>query len=170
MHSDQAVVAALVELHTITKEASEESASSESSMSRTFLSPRDYLALTHNFVTCVNEHRRQVEEEQLRVGGLLKLRQTQENVAKLKTGLATKSFELREKETLANNKVQQMVADQNEAQKKKEEAKKMSAEVERQQVAIAERKDKVQKELDEAEPALLKCQEQCARNQEEGFG
>ena len=80
MHSDQAVVAALVELHTITKEASEESASSESSMSRTFLSPRDYLALTHNFVTCVNEHRRQVEEEQLRVGGLLKLRQTQENV------------------------------------------------------------------------------------------
>jgi dynein heavy chain 1 len=125
-------------------------------MSRTFLSPRDYLALTHNFVTCVNEHRGQVEEEQLRVnGGLSKLRQTQQNVAELKAGLATKSVELREKETLANNKLQQMVADQNEAQKKKEEAKKMSAEVERQQVAIAERKDKAQKELDEAEPALI---------------
>lgn len=36
----QAVVAALVELHTITKNVSEEEASSASSMSRTFLSPR----------------------------------------------------------------------------------------------------------------------------------
>jgi dynein heavy chain 1 len=36
----QAVVAALVELHTITKKVSEEEASSASSISRTFLSPR----------------------------------------------------------------------------------------------------------------------------------
>lgn len=43
---------------------------------------------------------------------LSKLRQTQENVAELKTGLAAKTIELREKETLANNKLQQMVADQ----------------------------------------------------------
>ena len=63
----QAVVAALVQLHTITKDVSEEAASSASSTSRTFLSPRDYLALIHNFVTCVNNHREQVEEEQLHV-------------------------------------------------------------------------------------------------------
>ena len=118
--------------------------------------PRDYLALIHNFVTCVNHQRGKVEEEQLRVNaGLTKLRQTQENVAELKMALATKSIELREKEALANNKLQQMVADQNEAQKRKEEAEKMSVEVERQQEAIAERKDKAQKELDEAEPALI---------------
>jgi dynein heavy chain 1 len=47
-----------------------------------------------------------------------------------------------------------MVADQNEAQKRKEEAEKMSVAVERQQVAIAERKQKAQSDLDEAEPAL----------------
>jgi dynein heavy chain 1 len=47
-----------------------------------------------------------------------------------------------------------MVADQNEAQKRKEEAEKMSVAVELQQVAIAERKQKAQSDLDEAEPAL----------------
>ncbi|KAL7555016.1 hypothetical protein ACHAWF_018608 [Thalassiosira exigua] len=151
----QAVVAALVQLHTTTKAVSEEAASSASSTSRTFLSPRDYLALIHNFVTCVTESREQIEEEQLHVNaGLSKLRQTQENVAELKTGLAAKTIELREKETLANAKLQQMVADQNEAQKRKEEAEKMSVEVERQQGQISQRKEKAQSELDEAEPAL----------------
>ena len=63
----QAVVAALVQLHTITKEVSEETASSASSTGRTFLSPRDYLALIHNFVTCVNNQREKIEDEQLHV-------------------------------------------------------------------------------------------------------
>ena len=152
----QAVVAALVQLHTITKTVSEETASSASSTSRTFLSPRDYLALINNFVTCVNTQRETIEDEQLHVNaGLSKLKQTQENVAELKTSLSAKTIELREKELLANNKLQQMVADQNEAQKRKEEAEKMSDDVDRQQIAIAERKEKAQKELDEAEPALI---------------
>ena len=68
--------------------------------------------------------------------------------------LSAKTIELQEKEALANSKLQQMVADQNEAQKRKEEAEKMSLDVDRQQVAIAERKEKAQSELDEAEPAL----------------
>ena len=150
----KAVVAALVQIHNITKNVSEEQ-SSLASTGRTFLSPRDYLALIHNFVTCVNDMRGKVEDENLHVNaGLSKLQQTQENVAELKIGLAAKSTELRDKETLANNKLQQMVADQNEAQKRKEEAEKMSSDVARQQVEIAERKTKAQSELDEAEPAL----------------
>jgi dynein heavy chain 1 len=133
---------------------SDEESSSVSS-GRTFLSPRDYLALINNFVACVNEQRGKVEDDQLHVNaGLSKLQQTQENVAELKIGLAAKSTELREKETLANNKLQQMVADQNEAQKRKDEAEKMSVGVARQQVEISERKAKAQSELDEAEPAL----------------
>ena len=44
----QAVVAALVQFHSITKNVSEEAPAS--STRRTFLSPRDYLALIHNFV------------------------------------------------------------------------------------------------------------------------
>ena len=156
----QAVVAALVQLHTITKELSEEAATSASSLSRTVLSPRDYLALINNFVTCVNHRREEIEDEQLHVNaGLSKLKQTQENVAELKVGLASKTVELREKEILANNKLQQMVADQNEAQKRKDEAEKMSFEVDKQQVAIAERKEKAQNELEEAEPALTSARD-----------
>lgn len=105
--------------------------------------------------TCVNNQREQIEDEQLHVNaGLSKLRQTQENVAELKTSLSAKTIELREKEALANSKLQQMVADQNEAQKRKEEAERMSVDVDHQQVAITELKEKAQSELDEAEPAL----------------
>jgi dynein heavy chain 1 len=106
----QAVVAALVQLHTITKSVSDDAAAlSSTNMGRTFLSPRDYLALIHNFVTCVNNQREKIEDEQLHVNaGLSKLKQTQDNVAELKTGLASKTIELREKETLANSKLQQV--------------------------------------------------------------
>ena len=46
----QAVVAALVDLHQIAKATAEEVAAEVSSISRTFLSPRDYLTLIQNFV------------------------------------------------------------------------------------------------------------------------
>jgi dynein heavy chain 1, cytosolic len=151
----QAVVAALVSLHQIAKTTAEKSASEASSITRTFLSPRDYLALIQNFVSCLNNRRESVEDEQLHVNaGLDKLRQTQENVAELKSGLGAKTAELRKKESLANEKLQQMVADQNEAEKRKEEAEKISAQVEQQQKEINTRRDEAQRDLDEAEPAL----------------
>jgi len=154
-----AVVAALSEIHNIVKATAEELATSASVSSRTYLSPRDYLALIHNFVSCLNQRRQEVEEEQLHVNaGLTKLRQTQENVAELETGLSVKKAALREKETLANAKLQQMVADQNVAEKRKEEAERISIEVQKQDIEITRRRDQAQRELDEAEPALLSAQ------------
>jgi dynein heavy chain 1 len=156
----QAVVAALVDLHLIAKETAEAAAAEPSSITRTFLSPRDYLTLIQNFVTCLNKRREQVEDEQLHVNaGLEKLRQTQENVAELKLSLGVKTKELKEKETLANEKLQQMVADQNIAEKTKAEAEIMSAEVKKQQVKIDNRKNEAQRDLDEAEPALRSAQQ-----------
>uniref|UniRef100_A0A7S2LKS4 AAA+ ATPase domain-containing protein n=1 Tax=Leptocylindrus danicus TaxID=163516 RepID=A0A7S2LKS4_9STRA len=152
----QAVVAALVDIHETTKKVAEESATGAS---RTFLSPRDYLALIQNFVTCVNDRRSKVEDEQLHINaGLEKLKQTQDNVAELKLGLGKKTVELREKESLANAKLQQMVADQNVAEKRKEEAERMGKEVDEQQVEISKRKADAQRDLDEAEPALIAAQ------------
>lgn len=145
----QAVVAALVSIHQIAKETAESSALEASSITRTFLSPRDYLALIQNFVTCLNSRRETVEDEQLHVNaGLDKLRQTQENVGELKEGLGTKTAELRKKESLANEKLQQMVADQNEAEKRKDEAERISAQVEQQQKEIDKRRELAQSELD----------------------
>jgi dynein heavy chain 1 len=78
-----------------------------------------------------------------------------ENVTELKQSLGVKTKVLKEKETLANDKLQQMVADQNVAEKRKVEAKKMSVEVKEQKIQIDTRKDEAQRDLDEAEPALL---------------
>jgi dynein heavy chain 1 len=155
-----AVVAALVYLHTIAKETADLSAAEATSVTRTFLSPRDYLALIQNFVSCVNERREKVEDEQLHVNaGLEKLRQTQQNVAELKAGLGAKTSELKDKEALANEKLRQMVTDQNEAEKRKEEAEKVSEEVRKHEEDINRRKDEAQRELDEAEPALRSAQQ-----------
>jgi dynein heavy chain 1 len=156
----QAVVAALVALHHIAKSTAAEAASEASSITKTFLSPRDYLALIQNFVKCLNSRREQVEDEQLHVNaGLDKLRQTQENVAELKKALGVKTTELKKKESLANEKLQQMVADQNVAEKRKEEAVRMNVEVAQQQKQINQRKEEAQRDLDEAEPALRSAQE-----------
>jgi len=155
----QAVVAALVDLHLIAKQTAEEASNQPSSVSRTFLSPRDYLTLIQNFVSCLNKRREEVEDEQLHVNaGLEKLVQTQENVADLKKSLGEKTHVLREKEKQANEKLQQMVADQNVAEKRKEEAEKMSESVQKQQARINERKEEAQRDLDEAEPALRAAQ------------
>ena len=154
-----AVVAALVRIHQIAKDTADETAAAPSSITRTFLSPRDYLALIQNFVSCLNDRRGKVEEEQLHVNsGLDKLRQTQDNVAELKQGLGIKTTELRKKESLANDKLQQMVADQNAAEQRKKEAERMGAEVQAQQKEIDTRKEAAQKDLDEAEPALRDAQ------------
>ena len=155
----QAIVAALVELHQTTKDTADDVGGSESSSCRTHLSPRDYIALIQNFVSCLNKRRETVEDEQLHINaGLEKLRQTQDNVADLKAGLGAKTAELREKDSLANKKLQQMVADQNEAEKRKVEAQKISVEVEKQQVKINARRDEAQRDLDMAEPALKAAQ------------
>ncbi|KAG7353523.1 dynein family protein [Nitzschia inconspicua] len=155
----QAVVAALVELHLIAKETADDAASQPSSVNRTFLCPRDYLTLIQNFVACLNKRRGEIEDQQLHVNaGLHKLQQTQENVAELKKSLGEKTVVLKEKEAEANNKLQSMVANQNIAEKRKEEAERMSAEVQKQQVEINRRKDEAQRDLDEAEPALRSAQ------------
>lgn len=155
----QAVVAALVDFHAAAKEIAEIAANEPSSVARTFLSPRDYLTLIQNFMMCLKARREEIEDLQLHTNaGLEKLRQTQENVAELKQSLNEKTRVLREKESLANEKLQQMVADQNVAEKRKIEAEKMSAEVKVQQVAIDTRKEEAQRDLDEAEPALRSAQ------------
>lgn len=155
----QAVVAALVDIHTISKEAADAAAIEPSSITRTFLSPRDYLTLIQNFMSSLTTRREEIEDLQLHTNaGLEKLRQTQDNVAELKQSLGAKTKALREKEALANEKLQQMVADQNVAEKRKSEAEKMSTEVKKQQVQIDTRKAEAQRDLDEAEPALRSAQ------------
>lgn len=154
-----AVIAALVAIHECAKDTSEENAMLASSNTRTYLSPRDYLALIHNFVSTVRTRRDHVEQQQLHVNaGLEKLRQTKDNVEDLKKGLGEKTSELKNKEAMANDKLQQMVAEQNEAERKKENAERLGAELAKQQSEINRRKESAQRDLNEAEPALRDAQ------------
>ena len=115
--------------------------------------------MIRNFVSVVAETRAQLEEQQLHINiGLEKLASTQTDVEALQKELATKREELRGKDTLANAKLQQMIGDQNEAEKRKTDADNLSQELDKQNIAIAARREEVQKDLAEAEPALIAAQ------------
>jgi dynein heavy chain 1 len=152
-----AVVSALVQIHSSVKDAAARRA--KRSQTRHFLSPRDFLDLIHAFVRIVTEKRSQLEEQQLHINlGLKKLAETQDSVATLQRGLESKEIHLKEKNELANAKLQQMVSDQNEAERGKAEAEALSKELEVQKAEIAQRTEAAQRELSEAEPALQAAQ------------
>jgi len=159
-----AVIAALVATHQGVKRAVEGMGGRDGGRCggggrRHFLSPRDFLDLIRNFVSVVGEKRARLEEQQLHLNiGLEKLAATQTDVAGLQHALASKKEELKGKDALANEKLQQMVEDQNEAERKKTDADKVSRELARQNAAIATRREEVERELAEAEPALLAAQ------------
>jgi dynein heavy chain 1 len=113
-----AVIAALVAMHSGVRRASERMA--RRSARRHYVSPRDFMDLIRNFVSVVGEKRAQLEEQQLHINiGLEKLDATQSSVQALQVELGVKREELREKDALANAKLQQMIADQNEAERRK---------------------------------------------------
>ncbi|GMH89230.1 hypothetical protein TrVE_jg3152 [Triparma verrucosa] len=154
----QAVVASMVNIHERTKTICEEN--NKIALCKNYVSPRDYLDLISNFVSICNEKRGGLQEQQLHVTrGLEKLRETQTQVAKLKEGLGAYEIELQSKEREANDKLQLMVADQNNAEKQKSEAARMNEEVTLQQTKIAERQKEANDELESAEPALISAQQ-----------
>ena len=67
-----------------------------------------------------NEKRQDLEEQQLHLNvGLQKIRETVEQVEELQASLSVKKNELEQKNALANQKLKQMVHDQQEAEKRK---------------------------------------------------
>ena len=71
-------------------------------------------------VKLYNQKRQDLEEQQLHLNiGLQKIRETVEQVEELQASLSIKTNELEPKNILANQKLKQMVHDQQEAEKKK---------------------------------------------------
>ncbi len=158
-----AVVAALVGTHeqvrAAVERAGKRSGPTASARPRHYVSPRDFLDLIRNFVVVVGEQRARLEEQQLHITvGLERLAATRTDVAALQGALARKKEELAGQDALANAKLQQMVGDQNEAERRKADADQVSAELDRQNAAIASRMRGVESELAEAEPALVAAQ------------
>ena len=102
-----------------------------------------------------NEKRSDLEEQQLHLNvGLQKIRDTVTQVQDLQQSLALKRQELEAKNTLANQKLKQMVKDQQEAEKKRVTSTELQVDLQKQTEAINEKKAQVMSELAEVEPAL----------------
>jgi len=124
------------------------------------VTPRQYIEFVNMFVSIYREKRNAVEEQQKHLNiGLAKIRDTVEAVAEMRISLQHKNKELEEKDDLANQKLQQMIVDQQEAERQESASKAVQAELAIQDSRINERKEIVMADLARAEPAVLEAQQ-----------
>ena len=127
---------------------------------KTFLTPRHFLDFVGQYVKLFNEKREDLEEQQRHLNvGLEKLRDTVDKVRDLRTSLAQKKEQLERKDAEANEKLQRMVADQREAEQRKATSLKIQANLDKQEEEVAKRKEVVNTDLANAEPAVLSARE-----------
>ncbi|KAJ5177895.1 Dynein heavy chain domain-2 [Penicillium coprophilum] len=125
----------------------------------TFLTPRHYLDFVAQYVKLFNEKREDLEEQQRHLNiGLEKLHDTVDKVSDLRASLAQKKTQLEKKDMEANEKLQRMVADQQEAEQRKHVSLEVQAALEIQEKEVATRKEVVLHDLARAEPAVLEAQ------------
>ncbi|KAJ5199992.1 Dynein heavy chain domain-2 [Penicillium cf. griseofulvum] len=125
----------------------------------TFLTPRHYLDFVAQYVKLFNEKREDLEEQQRHLNiGLEKLHDTVDKVSDLRASLAQKKTQLEKKDMEANEKLQRMVADQQEAEQRKQVSLEVQAALEIQEKEVATRKEVVLHDLARAEPAVLEAQ------------
>lgn len=126
----------------------------------TFLTPRHFLDFVAQCVRLFNEKREDLEEQQRHLNvGLEKLRDTVDKVRDLRASLAQKKNQLEKKDAEANEKLQRMIADQREAEKRKATSLKIQKDLDKQEEEVAKRKEVVNADLEKAEPAVLDAQE-----------
>ncbi|XP_001636057.2 cytoplasmic dynein 1 heavy chain 1 isoform X2 [Nematostella vectensis] len=119
------------------------------------ITPRHYLDFINHYVKLFSEKRSDLEEQQLHLNvGLQKIRETVDQVEELQKSLSLKSQELEAKNALANQKLKQMVKDQQEAEKKKVTSMEIQTTIEKQTKQIKEKQQAVMKDLAQVEPAV----------------
>ncbi|TGZ77375.1 dynein heavy chain [Ascodesmis nigricans] len=125
----------------------------------TFLTPRHFLDFVAQYVKLYNEKREDLEEQQRHLNvGLEKLKDTVEKVRDLRISLADKQKQLMKKDAEANEKLQRMVADQQETERKRGESIQVQKELAIQEKEVAERREIVLGDLAKAEPAVVEAQ------------
>ncbi|KAJ3021261.1 hypothetical protein HKX48_008890 [Thoreauomyces humboldtii] len=123
------------------------------------VTPRHYLDFINHYVRLFNEKREDLEDRQRHLNvGLDKLRETVVKVEELRKSLALKRGELETKNNEANEKLKNMVAEQQEAEQKKQASIEIQQRIAVQNTEIEERREVVLRDLAEAEPAVLQAQ------------
>ena len=119
------------------------------------MTPRHFTDFILHFSKLFAEKREQLQEQQVHLNkGLNKLRQTEEDVQKMRESLATKNAELAQAGQDADVALEKMLKDQKEAEEKKSSSEKLSVEVKAQQEKIDARNEEATAELAEVEPAI----------------
>merc|ERR1719193_1745357 len=125
-----------------------------------YVTPRDYLDFINHYISLVSEKRGEVFDSKSHLEkGLLKLRETEEQVANLKSGLLEKEAELKQNNLKAEEKMQQMVKNQSEAEQKKQASLLLATDLEKKSVEIKERSESIEKELVAVKPTLDRAME-----------
>jgi len=125
----------------------------------TFLTPRHFLDFVAQYVKLHDEKRNDLEEQQRHLNvGLDKLRETVDKVEDLRRSLAQKQGQLEAKDSEANEKLQRMIADQREAEKRKAASLEVQTALAKQEEEVAMRREVVLNDLAKAEPAVLEAQ------------
>ncbi|GAM88599.1 hypothetical protein ANO11243_066330 [Dothideomycetidae sp. 11243] len=125
----------------------------------TFLTPRHFLDFVAQYGKLFNEKREDLEEQQRHLNvGLDKLRDTVSEVDELSRSLAGKKSELEMKDAEANEKLQGMVTDQREAEKRRGISLEIQAALSKQDKEISQRKEIVENDLSKATPAVEEAQ------------
>ncbi|KAI5805001.1 dynein heavy chain, N-terminal region 1-domain-containing protein [Geopyxis carbonaria] len=125
----------------------------------TFLTPRHFLDFVAQYVKLYNEKREDLEEQQRHLNvGLEKLKDTVDKVRDLRISLADKQGQLEKKSAEANEKLQRMVADQQETEQKRAASLEVQKALAIQEKQVAERREIVLNDLAKAEPAVAEAQ------------
>ncbi|SPO29649.1 cytoplasmic dynein heavy chain 2 [Ustilago trichophora] len=122
-------------------------------------SPRHFLSFIEYYVQVSNQKRDELEDQQrFLLVGLDKLRSTVDQVEELQKSLAVKRTQLEAKNAQANQKLQSMVKDQQEAEQKRAASIDIQAALAHQEEQIGERRQVVMADLADAEPAVQDAQ------------
>jgi dynein heavy chain 1 len=124
-----------------------------------YITPRDYLDFINHFIRIQKEKKAELEEQQFHINtGLNKLKETEDEVFKLKESLNVYKKELKEKEIESEKKLALMMNEQTVAEKQKASSIELNEKLQVKQGEIKKRSVVVQSQLDEAGPALEKAQ------------
>ncbi|CAH8838540.1 unnamed protein product [Trichobilharzia szidati] len=125
-----------------------------------WITPRHFLDFIAHFVRLMTEKRADLEEQQLHLHiGLQKIKETVEQVEVMQKSLTQKSLELEQMNNAANEKLKQMVQDQQEAEKKKTMSQRLQEELANQELYINEKRTLVMQELSQVEPAVTEAKQ-----------
>ncbi|RKP02777.1 hypothetical protein CXG81DRAFT_10371 [Caulochytrium protostelioides] len=124
------------------------------------VTPRHYLDFINQYRRIFGEKRDSLEDQQRHLNvGLDKLRETVDTVEALRKSLAVKKGELEAKTAQANEKLQVMVAGQQETEQQRAKSLAFQEALTAQNARIEERRQIVMQDLAEAEPAVVEAQQ-----------